>query len=67
MPREKPYYRETLNRLDEKFPDKEIVSQRELAAFLGVSVRHLQRYWGKHYNKLCHGYSKTKIASVLAE
>lgn len=67
MPREKPYFRETMNRLDEKFPDKEVLSQKELATFLGVTTRFLQDRWKPYYNKLLHGYSKTKIASILAD
>lgn len=66
MPKEKPYYRETLDRLDEMYPDKEVLNQEELAKFLGVSTRFLRNHWKQHRNKLLGGYAKTKIAAVLA-
>ncbi|SCY03361.1 hypothetical protein [Ruminococcus sp. YE282] len=64
MAREKPLYRLTLDRLDEKFPDKDVLSQKELAIYLGVSTKHIQRHWKK--NPMINGYAKTVIASVIA-
>ena len=65
MAREKPTYRSVLERLDERFPDKEVLSKKELCAFLGRSPRFVYDHWRQHYNKQLGGYSKAKIASVL--
>lgn len=65
MAREKPHYRETLDRLNEMFPGKEVLSRKELCAFLGRSPRFVYDHWRQHYNKQFGGYSKTKIASEL--
>lgn len=67
MAREKPYFRETMNRLDEKYPNKEVITRAELSEFLGVSITFLQVHWKPYYNKLLHGYSKTKVAQILSE
>ena len=65
MAREKEGFRQMLDRLDEKYPNKEVLSQPELAAFIGCSTKFLQMHWKPHYNKMLNGYSKVKIASVL--
>ena len=37
MPREKPAFRDNLDRLDEAFPDRELLSVTEVARYLGKS------------------------------
>ncbi len=61
MPREKEFYRPYLERLDEKFPDKEIISQKEFAAYVGWSTKKARRNGidGK-------GISKVRMANFLA-
>lgn len=42
--REKECYRDNLERLDRRFPDKECLKQKECAEFLGCSPRTIKRY-----------------------
>lgn len=65
MPREKPTYRAALERLDEAFPDKEVLTQKELSEYLGLSVRFVRDKWKK--NKMLGGYSKVNVAQILAQ
>lgn len=67
MPREKPAYREILDRLDEAFPGRELIQQKELAKFLGVDVRTVKRHYSECKIKQHSGYCKTKIARALAD
>jgi len=39
MAREKPLYRDNLERLNELYPDKEGLSPAEVAAFLGITEK----------------------------
>lgn len=64
MAREKPYYRETLDRISEQFP-KEILTKKELAELLGVSESTVTRNWKECYLPKFKGYSKAKIAAAL--
>jgi len=41
--RDKVDYRDTLQALNERFPDKYILSQNEIAAFLGCTARTVRR------------------------
>ncbi len=43
MAREKELFRDYLIRLDEKFPDKEIIRQKECAEFLGLDKRTVKK------------------------
>lgn len=43
MPREKEGYRDNLMRLDEKFPDKELLSKSDVVMYLGVSLSTVTR------------------------
>lgn len=43
MPKEKADYRDLLERLDEAFPGRELISKEELAKWLGVSYRTVAR------------------------
>lgn len=45
MSREKEDFRDNLERLEEKFPDKEIISAREAADFLGLDIRTVRKYF----------------------
>jgi AraC-like DNA-binding protein len=66
MPREKPLFRENLDRLDVKFPDKEVLQYADIAQYLGVSKSTVQRHFKKEYNKKLHGISKSVVASALS-
>ena len=67
MTREKPAFREILDRLDEAFPGRELIQQKELAKFLGVDVRTVKKYFSACESKLHPGYCKAKIARILAD
>lgn len=67
MPREKPIYRDTLDRLDAAFPGKELLQKKELAAFLGVSLQTVERRMGEVYNEKMKRYPKTKVARFISE
>lgn len=64
MPREKPLFRVNLDRLDAAYPGKEILSIRDVADYMGVSVKSVQRR--KWYDKTVCGIPKTKLASLLS-
>ena len=66
MARETPTYRAELERLDAAFPDREFLTAKELAGYLGISTRSITRNWQEHFNKTIHGFTKVRIASVLA-
>lgn len=44
--REKECYRDNLERLDRRFPEKECLKQKECAEFLGCSPRTIKRRYG---------------------
>lgn len=67
MAREKEGFRETLDRLDERFPGKEVIKRTELAEFLGVSKCTIFRRFQKEYNRRLQGYPKVIIAKALVE
>ena len=62
MPREKELYREYVERLDERFPDKEILTQRDCVDFLGLNVKTVKN----RYNITKDGISKLKLARLLS-
>lgn len=62
MPREKELYREYVERLDERFPDKEILTQRDCVDFLGLNVKTVK----SRYNITKDGISKLKLARLLS-
>ncbi len=45
MGREKEDFRDNLERLEEKFPDKEMLSAREVADYLGLDIRTVRKYF----------------------
>ena len=54
MPREKPAFRETLDRLDAAFPGRETIMQKELAEYLGISPNTVRKYFKDCYNEKAH-------------
>ncbi len=46
MPREKELYRDYLERLDEKFPNKDNLTQKDCADFLGLDKRTVKSRYG---------------------
>lgn len=67
MPREKPAFRETLDRLDAAFPDKEALQRKEVAKFLGVSAQTVSRNFREAYNPRTKRYPKVKVAQFISE
>lgn len=62
MPKEKELYRDYIERLDEKFPNKEILTQRDCVDFLGIDKRTVKSRYGIAKN----GISKLKLARLLS-
>lgn len=62
MPREKESYRDYVERLDEKFPDKEILTQKDCVTFLGLDKRTVKSRYGISKG----GISKLKLARLLS-
>jgi len=63
MAREHPDFRETLARLDETFPGRELLTREEIAAFLGVNPRTVKR----RYDFPAGRVTKTAIARAVAQ
>ena len=62
MAREKLDYRDLLERLDEAFPERELLTRGEIAAFLGVNPRTVKR----RYDFPAGRVTKTLVARRLA-
>ena len=62
MPREKELYRDNLERLDNAFPNKELLNQNEVSSFTGISKNNIT----KHFTFTKHYISKVKLASALS-
>lgn len=63
MPVEHPDYRLYLQRLDERFPGRELVAKVEIAGWLGISTRRLrERYDLPPGQKI----TKTAVARALS-
>ena len=62
MPRELPNYRDILERLDEAYPGKEVLTKTETAAWLGISTKTLK----KRYNLPPGFNSKVQVAKAVA-
>ena len=65
MAREKELFRENLEQLNDRFPDKEVLKYEDLAAVCGYSKRAAQRNWQKFYNRAIGGVPKATVARVL--
>lgn len=63
MAREHPDFRETLARLDEAFPGRELLTREEVATFLGVNPRTVKR----RYDFPAGRVTKTAIARAVAQ
>ena len=62
MPREKELLRDNIVRIKEKYPDKELLRQFEVAQYLGVSVKTVRKRF-----TFDRGYiSVVKLASELS-
>lgn len=66
MAREKPTYRDNLDRLNAKFPDKEVLRYADIANYLNLSLSTVKRRYQGDYNPKIHGISKTVFASILS-
>lgn len=66
MAREKPLFRDNLDRLDAAFPDKEILQYQDIADYLGKGLATVKRHFQKDYNKKLGGISKAVLASILS-
>ena len=62
MAREKPLFRDNLERLDQIFPSRELLRKKEVADFLGIDVRTATRRFSFTKNYI----SKVKLASELS-
>lgn len=65
MAREKELFREQLQRLDEKYPGKEMLSQKEMAEFLGCDPATVRKRYGKLFTPGL-GISKAKVANLIS-
>lgn len=65
MAREKELLREHLQRLDEKFPGKEMLSQKEMAEFLNCDPKTIRKRYGKLFTPGL-GISKVKVANLIS-
>ena len=52
MAREKESYRDNLARLDESFPDRELLKFPEVVAFLGLDRRLVEKKFGSRFQKI---------------
>lgn len=48
MPLEKPGYREVLERIIAMYPGKEVLNQKEVAAFIGKQPRYVAAHFPMH-------------------
>lgn len=62
MSREKEAYRDNLERLCERFPDKELLNVTDVVRFLGVSRRYVEKAYPFKDNKI----SKATLARELS-
>ena len=62
MPREKELFRDNLERLEEKFPGKELFNIKEVSEFCGIDYRTTKKLFTFKNNFI----SKMKLASELS-
>ncbi len=65
MSREKPGYRDTLALLNERFPDKDLLSRSDVAAFMGVTTATVRRR-GIVFNAVTRRVSKADLARQVS-
>ena len=63
MAREHPDFRETLARLDEAYPGRELLTREEVASFLGVNPRTVKRRYDFPKGRV----TKTLVARAVAQ
>lgn len=63
MPREKASYRDNLERLDEAFPDKEMLTITDVSAFVGVCYRVAKKWFSFNENNYI---SKATLAREMS-
>lgn len=63
MPREKEAYRDNLVRLNEAFPDRDMLTIKEVAHWMGRDVKTVKKYIPF---KKGIGISKATLASILS-
>lgn len=66
MAREKPMFRDNLERIDARFPQSETLKYDDLAVLFGYSRRTAIRKWSKFYNHACSGVPKTTVVRVMS-
>ena len=67
MPREKECFRDNLVRLDEKFPDKELLTKADVVEFLGISTATMTRRSKDYgFTSKSNYVSKVKLARALS-
>lgn len=69
MAREKECYRDNLQRLDERFPDKEILTVSDVAAWTGLDRRTVTRLYGDRFmgkKHKCKYISKADLARAVS-
>ena len=64
MPREKETFRDQLMRLDERFPDKELLSKTDVAAYTGLNRKTCATKFD--FDKRTNRISKTVLARALS-
>ena len=65
MAREKELFRENLEQLNSRFPDKEVLKYEDLAKICGYRKRAAQRNWQKLYNRKIGGVPGVKSKYIL--
>lgn len=65
MAREKEGYRDCLERLDQKYPDKEVLKYADLMVLFSRSRATIIRSWAQYYNKAVGGIPKTTVARIM--
>ena len=65
MAREKELFRENLEQINNRFPDKESLNYSDICQLFGYSYRTAQRRWGKIYNRAVGGVPKTTVARAM--
>lgn len=65
MAREKEGFRDNLERIDSRFPEKESLNYDDLCTLFGFSRSTAIRRWKSFYNKNIGGVPKTTVARVM--
>jgi hypothetical protein len=63
MPREKPSYRDNLERLNERFPNRELLNKSEVGDFLGIHRKTAAKWFSFNVHGMT---SKATLARELS-